>query len=1535
MAGNNNSNPTSSAGVPNVNNFVPKPSGGGENKGADSNSAQTAKHDFESKMAAQTEAAAKQSEMSELASRQQASRDQQESQAQAYGSQYDNFVNTASQGLNYFADASSIYVDKGTVHGRTAEGSVTDMVYSYTMQGTQESETKQAVDRLERTKNVASLVLGNYQAAQVTNDYNKIMSEIQSDAGLSRQLGVSSYHQDRLNEYMSCCTFHDGNIDVTNTANLYKNGQSGFMFKGNDSAIASLVSSGSFNAVNGQNASFSGNFNTQNISCNVLLPDGTSRRFHKSDFSMDGTITQESTGIKYKLSECKVLDDNKRVSNFSVEEFMNADFGKLNRCAQNEAHTNSVIKEGVNNVNARTAAMEQMYKNGLENLKDMSPTMRTSLTAGAGNKEEVAKQLNKIKNDLNNNIKKGNLSPEALAKAKAQVEQIEKFQSTFKDAHFNSSMSSSQKSGMKIAQNYILGDDMAKGVNMIVNTTKTAQKLTKSIHGAALRKGVKDANKMLAVSRFGTKVTNKIGVTHTVGDSKASELLEKHALKQKEKLSKYTERVNARKNPVTWQEYKNNQKMAKLNDKSDKLSRSKTRLEARKSEIAARQQRRAKGVDNDKLNKKTEAINKKIERKESNIKNIEEKKLRRKARDEKRVARNNKKLLRKEKFNNSIVGKAKQLVEKAFQKIFDIFTGVKILILQICGYVIAFVIVLCALAGIATVLGTSLNRFLSWVPNFEFDMFGNPTATTLVAELNDRNYNQYIVDKVCLEMGDSFMAVAKRDAENHFLTEGKIYSDNGYYWYKDVISGELGYIWMREEADNTTTIDGNGIISGYEQGIEGRKVSGTGSTRAYDKYVANEANRQQLKSLNSNVLPCLAMAMERFPEDITYENYLTVMAYMYYMYAETHDTSRFDSNAESPYIGEEVDDCDETELYDAHGERVWDMTAQMVKTPTVDKCTNIYIHGYDRAWGESLNKTKAKAEESVASVLAWINTNFGTTFGGSTLPVGTELCYKNSSGSITFIKNPSNNLTHTYKLTPEATYTTGSAFIYKEGSITKIGCDNIKYYQWTNNENKTFTVNGTTYKSYLADELSTCPGKEHKHTASCFTRTCVARAGSVSCTCSHSSCPKVPIMVGSVIAGYRVSCTCSHSSCPRTGGHSHSSFTNSDVSVLRSQGKVNNATFSYNGCDYKRTCSYSYEHTHNPWQSIDRPGCWRSIAVCGGHCGGHIRPVVNVVETYTWEGLMCADIFKVVHFMSAADFADIALDDDQLEYIEDWKGYWRAKCATWFLPFPNSPLSFASWIGESIVKWGAKTIDAISGWWASLWSSDPDYYKSDDAKLEEDVYEFPGWWINETTLNTELIEDMVILYGSYADDYEHGESGFDVGVWEVKFALGPNRKLSSSRINEIMNSISVSGSREAACRTALESVGCFWYSKSITARANGASSKSGCSDDAGFISGILYRSGAISTTRMKWGVVATKHEPDCYVDHSYGGSSLSSGDILINEDKNTMCIYIGIVADEYGNYSHYVVDCTSETNGAAFRAVSSAELTGYTLRHSY
>lgn len=178
-------------------------------------------------------------------------------------------------------------------------------------------------------------------------------------------------------------------------------------------------------------------------------------------------------------------------------------------------------------------------------------------------------------------------------------------------------------------------------------------------------------------------------------------------------------------------------------------------------------------------------------------------------------------------------------------------------------------------------------------------------------EVDNTNYTQKIVDDIAEDMAKKYVLLAKRDATLHFTVADTApvsgYSKNGDFTGTTINGGE-GIKWHK--SPNKGTI---GDITSWD-------------------------GSRKLASINSNLLQITSMMHARFCNVIDKDNYLTAKAYMYYMFAHSHDVSSYDYK--------DIDDCAPENLYASPiTAGYWNATEKKLNRPD-EICSNIYLHGY-------------------------------------------------------------------------------------------------------------------------------------------------------------------------------------------------------------------------------------------------------------------------------------------------------------------------------------------------------------------------------------------------------------------------------------------------------------------------------------------------------------------------------------------------------------------------------------------------------------
>lgn len=215
----------------------------------------------------------------------------------------------------------------------------------------------------------------------------------------------------------------------------------------------------------------------------------------------------------------------------------------------------------------------------------------------------------------------------------------------------------------------------------------------------------------------------------------------------------------------------------------------------------------------------------------------------------------------------------------------------------------------------------------------------NGMRTDLTGELDgSQNWCQLILDHLYYDMGQEFEQVIRDDAFSHYFTY--YYIVTPYYNVPlSVDYSTFGKSWIWEEADNTSrwVVSGNITDLGEDDGFTYGNPLFTvndGVERIYDAdgYLvsANAITWEEGKgeSLNTykdvsgamegatdmitwgnnadklrtnvdprlNVFPIMAMMHTKYIDNLNYEEWVTALAYTYYMYAMSHDVAKYDSN---------------------------------------------------------------------------------------------------------------------------------------------------------------------------------------------------------------------------------------------------------------------------------------------------------------------------------------------------------------------------------------------------------------------------------------------------------------------------------------------------------------------------------------------------------------------------------------------------------------------------------------------------------------
>lgn len=721
----------------------------------------------------------------------------------------------------------------------------------------------------------------------------------------------------------------------------------------------------------------------------------------------------------------------------------------------------------------------------------------------------------------------------------------------------------------------------------------------------------------------------------------------------------------------------------------------------------------------------------------------------------------------------------------------------------------------------------------------------NPAAS-FVNRLNSVNYVQLIADGVSQDLATNFMEVAKADATIHFLADavdsvasgGAIKSKNAEAdkvdadftngnitknWYITPNYGEIGKIWVWEEADNRTKWATN--ANGHTQ-QELVYKEGFVNSDDYQGYISPR-RRETVGSVTANIVPIISMMHHRYNDDITFDEYPTALGYAYYMFVQSHDLARYDNALKNSTIDDVhytqrgysyiyQNACERSGLYEAAP--TWNGTS--VTNRDKEKCTNIYVHG-DNA---GLSKAVAAAKS-----------------------LGTVAASRNEA---------------LFKKTVYELYSEYGALDIFNAMVPAEG-----YY---------------IIDSTVSNSPSSCSANASVN-------------GGTLDTGSDGKCTNFKIFkYGDA-----------YLKCDITG-HGPACYDENNVLICTDPKHDDN-------------------HVHEFKETDD--SCYVRVAVCQGHCGGHLTPQVNLVEKMTYEGLIMDDWFKTTHFLTKEEVLGQDLTDPLnlvtglvqrhgINSITAWKTLWNARATLWFSPFPRSLWGFT----KTVANISLNAIANIG-------------YNDTADTSGKDIYEFDGWWKDVNIMDEEEVDLLCNIYGCYYK--QKGSLGSDekykqaLENWSeetiekdyaVTFQTGAGQTLTETQIQEYMSmfrAMNLSESQLAILEDALRHVGAYYYSLTGSAHQNGINSDSGPSECSGFVSGVLSRALGRSFNNSAAGYASLGRtgitpQPGDIMAHSRSGSG-SNGQSYTGH----VVIYAGYMSNGPDGPGEYIIDCTSSGSGGS------------------
>lgn len=653
------------------------------------------------------------------------------------------------------------------------------------------------------------------------------------------------------------------------------------------------------------------------------------------------------------------------------------------------------------------------------------------------------------------------------------------------------------------------------------------------------------------------------------------------------------------------------------------------------------------------------------------------------------------------KFMGNGVKKATHIISAPFRGLYSIKNSIGVLIKNIkknlFKYIVVpaggIIIVLIVIPASVAVLIDTVIHFASGA----VDTVANG-YDLLYQALDGINYSQLIVNDTSNQLAKTYVDVAKKDAYRYYLTsdDGKQpsvwYNADGtikaqYDWYMEPGLGEIADIY----AADMLTSDGSGYL--------------------------------KLDSINANMPQIISMMHMRYQDDLDFDSYYTAEAYVFYMWVKNHNVGTpggltYEAIIKDPCINNLL--YENGAILDASN---WNGDTHTLTRPN-EKCTNVYIHGYDKELNKKVNEQRIKTLNTLYGQKGVITTmrKAAMTFGSVTGLINTSKIAENQAndeekalnlqGVFKFDTSDNIKLTNALQSLNCDDYITvkaGNRLVYEK---------NGKYYLESNDtetsqnmadniclksEHKhTITLLDGTTLELKDDELPqigstidatkmgcyimklTCDKEEHNHSASNETQktecthvhndTCGAIKGWWCNGCNQwideakKNTHKHPDKKGtSVYQEYK------DEGCTHVCGDDEKYWVTKDGSKCTKE----EHTHSYNGTDksyilenngvsgcYTLTINCGKKsHTHEEWVSAENPGCYYTRFICKGHCGGHITPIINLNMNMTLQELAQEDYFKTPYFLGPDDF----------KYTdENGNGYTIS-------PIVNSPQTLQEW----------------------------------------------------------------------------------------------------------------------------------------------------------------------------------------------------------------------------------------------------------------
>lgn len=1068
---------------------------------------------------------------------------------------------------------------------------------------------------------------------------------------------------------------------------------------------------------------------------------------------------------------------------FSALKGFNADQYRAMSASASNANANAMRDISAHSKAGKAKAVASIQQAGISHIRKQSDFLDKNFN---GSKDSLKKCQNSLKRQLA--MEKDSKKKEALKNQLDLLKQYDKHGGKIS----NPSVNPRKTAGMMAVGNAVLGQDMMRGVGVYVGAIKAAKltaRATTAVSAKLAYMGSSTANKLVSKGMGKIKgVDNKVSTRLNAIQKKKDKLYQDRKDKARARKNGTMKQYKRRKKDEKWAA-----KGAKFDRKNDRLShiRGKYTTQGGTADkvLGWRQKRNAQRKDRyNRISNFRESVRKKLDVKG-------------------RI---------KSKISNSKLGKAwGGLKNSKFAKVISApFKGIKGLFNL--GAMIKKILIKIVFIGIAAYMMLFLMFCAPLLASYIFSRFFSIDVRLEDALNSAFNYQQMIVDEVNENIAFDYKIICQIDATNHYLSKRQLPSEK-YPWYVAPKFGSIEHQWAWEESDNTSRYLEENDTGEYDN--YGRLI-GSGDFMYKDTYIP-QADRTEIDSITFNLYPIVAMSHMRYHDEFSFEQWESVLGYTYYMFAVSHDISKYDTDQSEyhrvkeygddeydPGYDYEIITCENENLYGNGIE--WDTeTHSLYRSNEV--CSNVYIHDFSPIGYENdmrgieayrIHNVKNKSssysaanvgEGSVLDVASAAGVNLWRSAKKAMLNLTKKLQNNGdqTDGGDAFDKgytdvNSALTLTFRRKALKYVEVDAGSIRGVKGTLEATIEALNSKYgalLDFNKNMSGIFLYDGTEeslpHAQTNASELNVGPDGENELNGlgevcdnylefpyGNVVDTFENREEDLWMTDEGGTCDHVHVL------------TCHRLKCGKTDGYETDPVTGQILYDNYGQPYEHHHSEScYDTTPEGLICG----HHHEPWAGKDSPGCWKTVCICAGHCGSHIDPKVNIVQKVTYKGLADDDNFKTTYWLTIEEINGVGgalsggmfemlnsflTNENDIVTVAKFRSYWYAKVTQWFRPMPRSPWGFYKKLGENyIVKYLEACdgfIDAIEGIFTRIFGT---------AEKNEKKTDGQGEWTQSMEETDDSGPDKWQWEGWWQERHVFDESLFDevstfYGSWE-------------------------------------------------------------------------------------------------------------------------------------------------------------------------